>query len=552
MSDGVAVILAAGAIDFRHLPIGTNLSNAMIPVNGRPVIGWILEDLILKDVRSVTVVVRKEDRGLIDFLRWAYATRLTLAVAEVEAGGSILDSMAAGLAVSATTGPLRLILGDTLIRDSFEGDTDFVYVAAVEGTHRWCLAVTGDNGRVIDYMDKADGDDASGRALAGYYHLLDRPAVEDALRSTRESGGRELSAFLRRYGRGRTVMTRDVVEWFDFGHIDNLVDARRKLLSPRSFNALSIDPVLHTITKVSEHTEKLDDELAWYLDLPERLKVLAPRIISHARPGGRLEIVQEYYGYPSLAELYVFGEMPPDFWASVLKRIFAILNEFRGHAGTLDPTHVMSMYYDKTFDRLERLRDDPWWDRLLRRETIRFNGRELTLPFAMREYLRDECRRLAATSEISVIHGDFCFSNILFDINSQVVRLIDPRGRFGVRGIYGDRRYDAAKLRHSIAGMYDYLVADLFRLEGDDADFQGQVLSNGDHEPTVRLFDRLAVAAGFNPRDIALVEGLLFLSMIPLHGQHPKRQRMMFLTGLQILDACATSRPAPDAAERTR
>jgi len=551
VSDGIAIILAAGPIDFRHLPVGTNLSNAMIPVNGRPVIGWILEDLIRKEVRSVTVVVRREDRRLIDFLRWAYAARVALAVAEVEAGGSILDSMAAGLAISTTDGPLRLILGDTLIQDSFEGAHDFVYVASVEGTHRWCLAVTDESDRVINYIDKAAGEDASGRALAGYYHLLDRPAVEAALRSTRESGGRELSAFLRCYGRDRTVTARRAVEWFDFGHIDNLVEARRKLLSPRSFNALSIDPVLHTLTKVSEHTEKLDDELAWYLELPERLKVLAPRIISHERPHGRLEIVQEYYGYPSLAELYVFGEMPPDFWASVMRRLFAILQEFRRHAGALDPSRVEDMYFGKTFDRLERLREDPWWNRLLRRETIRFNGRELTLPFAMRQYLRGECQRLAATSEISVIHGDFCFSNILFDINSQVVRLIDPRGRFGVRGIYGDRRYDAAKLRHSIAGMYDYLVADLFSLEGDEADFQGQVLSNGDHEPTVRLFDRLAVAAGFNPRDITLVEGLLFLSMIPLHGQYPKRQRMMFLTGLQILDACATSRPASDAAERT-
>ena len=69
------------------------------------------------------------------------------------------------------------------------------------------------------------------------------------------------------------------------------------------------------------------------------------------------------------------------------------------------------------------------------------------------------------------MHGDFCFSNILFDLGHQIVRVIDPRGRFGQKGIYSDPRYDMAKLRHSIGGLYDFIVADLFDVQEQEGEF---------------------------------------------------------------------------------
>jgi hypothetical protein len=36
--------------------------------------------------------------------------------------------------------------------------------------------------------------------------------------------------------------------------------------------------------------------------------------------------------------------------------------------------------------------------------------------------------------------------------------------------------------------------------------------------------------------DVRFIEGLLFLSMCPLHHDHPRRQRAMFAIGLQILN----------------
>ena len=41
------IILCGGKINFANLPISSNTNNSMIPINGKPVISWIIEDLIL-------------------------------------------------------------------------------------------------------------------------------------------------------------------------------------------------------------------------------------------------------------------------------------------------------------------------------------------------------------------------------------------------------------------------------------------------------------------------------------------------------------------------
>ena len=59
------------------------------------------------------------------------------------------------------------------------------------------------------------------------------------------------------------------------------------------------------------------------------------------------------------------------------------------------------------------------------------------------------------------MHGDFCFNNILYETYTSTLKLIDPRGLFNTsnNSIYGDQKYDFAKLSHSAVHYYDYLIA---------------------------------------------------------------------------------------------
>ena len=50
------------------------------------------------------------------------------------------------------------------------------------------------------------------------------------------------------------------------------------------------------------------------------------------------------------------------------------------------------------------------------------------------------------------------------------------------------------------------------------------------------MFDEMLLDAGYDVRAIRFIEGLLFLSMLPLHQGRPQRQQMMYFTGLRLLN----------------
>ena len=138
----------------------------------------------------------------------------------------------------------------------------------------------------------------------------------------------------------------------------------------------------------------------------------------------------------------------------------------------------------------------------------------------------------------SIIHGDFGFSNILYDFRTKSIKVIDPRG-IDVEGgqtIYGDIRYDIAKLAHSVIGMYDFIIAGYFVYEEKDHyDISFNVFSN----PTIQKIQHFFVNnqfAGMSINEARTYPILvhLFLSMLPLHKDNPLRQKAMLANALRL------------------
>ena len=119
------------------------------------------------------------------------------------------------------------------------------------------------------------------------------------------------------------------------------------------------------------------------------------------------------------------------------------------------------------------------------------------------------------------------------------IKIIDPRGKFGSFDIYGDKRYELAKLFHSVHGKYDFIIKDLFNIEIDlkKLEIYYQI------QDRVRNYDLYEILLSVfkddvkNEEDkIKLIEALLFLSMIPLHREDKNHQFAMLAAGIQILD----------------
>ena len=146
----------------------------------------------------------------------------------------------------------------------------------------------------------------------------------------------------------------------------------------------------------------------------------------------------------------------------------------------------------------------------------------------------DKCKDLNLSIDTGVVHGDLFFSNILIDGDN--FKLIDPRGSFDEEfSIYGDRRYDLAKLRHSISGGYDYIINDKYSLSYKNNIVDYKINFNYDHEEAVSYFDYVVKTLGYNIEDIKFIEGLLFLTMIPLHKESFEHQLLFYMTAIEKL-----------------
>lgn len=191
------------------------------------------------------------------------------------------------------------------------------------------------------------------------------------------------------------------------------------------------------------------------------------------------------------------------------------------------------MYIDKTLERIKQ------WSRqdILEQDVIYANGEPLTGVYKIFPKLMPAFEKLVEDSRkfATIIHGDSCFSNIIFFPPSGTFKLLDPRGNFKIDTIYGDCRYDIAKLRHNYHGLYDLITLNLFNMtERSCNDFEYHFYSNDMISPDV--FDRIIAAHGFNVDDIELIEGLLFISMIPLHSDNSNTQILYYITGLKCLN----------------
>jgi hypothetical protein len=385
-------------------------------------------------------------------------------------------------------------------------------------------------------------------ALVGVYFFPDaetlRTSARDALAAKQRAGGRrtELIEILERVRAQATVRVFPAGEWLDCGNADYQAKSHRILLQKREFNELTIDPVMGTITKRSRNVEKFIDEINYVRLLPGYLSILFPRVIDYSVEWKDPWLVSEYYGYPTLADIFVFENADPGIWERVFIRLRDIIQQgFMRSARPLTRGSIEDMYLTKTRARVEQLAGPPELLRLVAHDgPVTVNGRPLANLPQLWPRIEAEVARLAAAPDGSIVHGDLCFSNILYDLRLNICKLIDPRGSFGKSGLFGDVRYDIAKLYHSVRGLYDFITNDLFRISVDGTSITLEIRTRAQHDRILERFERTFFGV-FDKRDVTLITALLFVSMPALHYDYPRRQLAMYTTALLLFDEVFSS-----------
>lgn len=314
-------------------------------------------------------------------------------------------------------------------------------------------------------------------------------------------------------------------DWLDFGHLNTFYDSKTIVTTERAFNELTINK--YFVEKRSQKKRKLKAEANWFSSIPESMAYYVPMLISHGEENDGYRYKLEYLYNPTLTELFVFSHHPIDIWKQIINSCFNFINkcsEVKNPQPTGDFYHSLVSKNNSRLD--EFIRDNPRFANVIKDK----EGNEYYLP----KMMNDVHQYICIESSQSVVHGDFCFSNILYDFKKNDIKVIDPRGiDFNdTINIYGDIRYDLAKILHSAIGKYDYIISDRFNVEDDGIQITLDIPQNG--VDLSELFKKQFENSKFSYQEILAITTTLFLSMLPLHYDRPDRQLAFVATAINL------------------
>lgn len=322
-------------------------------------------------------------------------------------------------------------------------------------------------------------------------------------------------------------------------------------LVTRAYNRFEVDEVRGVIRKLSS-TERLRDEILYYKALqkiaPEKA-VYFPRIIDsvhHVKDDYWMDL--EMYSYPNLGSYLLSNNIIPS-WKNLFDNLLKILQDW----SELHPNQkwtdeeVRSAAYDMYITKTEREFNNffnGWEDKFealfdTQTRTIIINRKEYDNFVIVWPQIKLYIEKHMLNFTPSMIHGDCCFSNILYGDERNIIRFIDPRGSFGKVGIFGDIRYDVAKLQHSVDGLYEAFITDKFKVEqrGNFYYFDIKAGSVGNEEINLAYESfHNTFFPTFNMKEIKIIQGCIFIGMCARHYDSMERQRAMYLTGIRLLN----------------
>lgn len=429
-------------------------------------------------------------------------------------------------------GTLDIMHGDTLLTLPPDMPAQCVSVGPVSDQYRW--GVVGiESGMVASIHTGDGGEQLSGdsRVLSGFFRFVDRPAFLRCLSRC----DFDFVASVAEYARATPVAAVDGIEALDFGHLKTYYSSRYRLAAARHFNTLHIDGA--TVQKKSSDAAKLDAEAYWLRSVPAALKPFTARLIEDAGAPESGQYRTAYANYPTVAELYL-ARSPQLVWHKILTSACEYLDLAATFRDPDDRQTLQWLVLDKLQGRL-----DAYPDFLpARADPVSINGQALGTLQDVIDTIAGVVREAPAIPAC-VMHGDLCFSNMLFDTRSDRIVLIDPRATVDGRiSVYGDVRYDIAKLGHSVIGRYDQIIAGHLAATRDSNDRHAYRLEpheeGGLREWIEQAFlSRRAAGVAFDDPVVRATIVSLFLSMIPLHADNPDRQLTLFANGLRLFHA---------------
>lgn len=304
----------------------------------------------------------------------------------------------------------------------------------------------------------------------------------------------------------------------------------------RFFNALSGDE--YTVIKSSDNVDKLRKEYMYFTLLPPEMKQWYGTVYGYEESEKKASYKIERYHMTDLALRYVHGAIDEDEFRAVMEILFHFISIRKVKQVTDEEyeKNASALYIDKVDERIAALKELKEYENLKGYIAVGTGYNDIDEIVDRYKRLYNKIIKGRKFMSLLVIgHGDLCFSNILYNHDARLLRLIDPKGALNEEEMYMNPYYDVAKLSHSVCGLYDYFNSDQYEITVG-ADLKLELKLDCDNDRYRKIFDEYLTKNGFDVKLIRLYEASLFLSMLPLHMDREKKVLGFILNAIKILD----------------
>lgn len=424
---------------------------------------------------------------------------------------------------------IRVLHGDTII-GQLPTTMDIVSGHTEGDDYSW--AAINHKNNLIDSLEtiEATSEGEIARPMACGYFAFSSGA--EVVRAISQARGNFIDG-INRYLKRRPMTLEIAKDWYDFGHIQTYFRSRRLVSTARAFNSLQITN--NSVRKFSTNAFKMMAEAEWLGTVPPAILPYTARLLDKGTAGASAFYTTEYQYAPNLSELYVFSTIGQVTWQKILTSCAKFL-EICALTSSETPRepYTRQLMSGKTLSRLEAFAQGTGFD--IDRGLV-FKGRPMP---SLRVIVQNLNSLITFGDNVTanLMHGDFCFSNILYNSRNSRISVIDPRGYVfdNKQEIWGDLRYDIAKFSHSVDGLYDFILAGCYHLQQDDVySFDLQFDSSLQRTWLQKTFADMRIA-GVSPAgsDIRAITTSLFISMLPLHADRPDRQKAFIANALRL------------------
>jgi dTDP-glucose pyrophosphorylase len=492
----INLIIPAAGLATRLRPLSNNQSKAMVRVNGKPCIDFILEKVSEEADIAEIIIVDGAFNDIREYTarRWS---RLNISYVKQETLTGPRDAIQIGaMLLKDTSIPTVVWLGDAIIlEEELPLGTDFLLTKKVSDHHNWCMWDVMHN----IFYDKPNETRPNSVALVGLYSFYDTVRLMGALADS--AGEYDISTALSNYGyKFEKIVTE---QWYDIGEISSYYKTCASLLSLKSrvFNTITYDAELNLIHKQPDYhnieaIQTIESERIWYRELDWRQQLFVPRFIDNNNA-----LTLSYEPGLLLSDILMYEELPLSTWEYIIEKVFHVISTYFHHAGhRADRGRDSNVYTFSTNCKII------WVDKAEKRlsdTAFAYEVKDQVINYA------NEIYRKCMPAES--MHGDLHFGNILYNAQNDKIALIDPRGEYGtLTGTMGDNMYDWSKLAQDLVLGYNHLLADIPYARQEDM---------------ARIFKRMCKKYAVD-YDLAVKGGVVLLATcIPLHSDNIMRQQ---------------------------